>query len=85
MGSYLISGVASMQFDRPEKGFSFMHEGPLDMRMSPENPLTAKEIVNSWGESELGKSRNYGEEKQWKSAAREIVKARKEKRNRHDV
>lgn len=70
-------GVSSMQLDRPEKGFSFMHEGPLDMRMNPACELTAAEIVNHWPEHELGKIfREYGEEKQWRAAARAIVKAR---------
>ena len=73
-------GVSSMQLDRPEKGFSFMREGPLDMRMDPENPLTASEIVNSWTEQELGRIfREYGEEKKWRAAARAIVSARAQK------
>lgn len=77
-GILLDLGVSSMQLDRPEKGFSFMHEGPLDMRMDPDNPLTAGEIVNTWEEAELGKIfREYGEEKQWKAAARTLVNARK--------
>lgn len=70
-------GVSSMQLDLPEKGFSFMHSGPLDMRMDPNNPLTAAEIVNTWEEHELGRIfRDYGEEKQWKLAARALVHAR---------
>jgi len=73
-------GVSSMQFDLPEKGFSFMREGPLDMRMDPTNPLTAAEIVNSWSEAELGLIfRDYGEEKKWRAAARTVVFARKER------
>jgi 16S rRNA (cytosine1402-N4)-methyltransferase len=77
-GILLDLGVSSMQFDLPEKGFSFMHDGPLDMRMDPENPLTAKEIVNTWEEEELGRIfRDFGEEKQWRLAARALVNARK--------
>lgn len=76
-GILLDLGVSSMQLDRPEKGFSFSKEGPLDMRMDPSAPLTAEEIVNTWSEQELGKIfRDYGEEKQWRQAARAIVKAR---------
>lgn len=70
-------GVSSMQLDQPLRGFSFMHEGPLDMRMNPQLELTAAEIVNTWSEKELGRIfREYGEEKQWKAAARTIAAAR---------
>ncbi len=73
-------GVSSMQFDIPEKGFSFSHDGPLDMRMDAEALLTAEEIINSWSEQDIGRVfRDYGEEKQWRLAARTIVKAREEK------
>jgi 16S rRNA (cytosine1402-N4)-methyltransferase len=72
-------GVSSMQLDMPEKGFSFMREGPLDMRMDPTNPLTAEEIVNSWSEDQLGRIfREYGEEQQWRAIARTISKSRSE-------
>lgn len=80
-GMLLDLGVSSMQLDRAEKGFSFMREGPLDMRMNPEGELTAEEIVNEWPERELGVIfRDYGEEKQWRAAARAIVSARAKKR-----
>lgn len=70
-------GVSSMQLDQPLRGFSFMQEGPLDMRMNPDLELTAADIVNTWSERELGRIfRDYGEEKQWKTAARTIVGAR---------
>lgn len=70
-------GVSSMQFDIPEKGFSFMRDGPLDMRMDPTKSLTAADIVNTWSESDLGRIfRDYGEEKRWRAAARAIVAAR---------
>jgi 16S rRNA (cytosine1402-N4)-methyltransferase len=73
-------GVSSMQLDQPVRGFSFMHEGPLDMRMNPNLDLTAATIVNTWTESELGYIfRTYGEEKQWKVAARTIVNTREER------
>lgn len=76
-GILLDIGVSSMQLDRAEKGFSFMREGPLDMRMDPDGPLTAAEIVNYWSEKELGRIfRDYGEEKQWRGLAKAIVEAR---------
>lgn len=78
-GILLDLGVSSMQLDRAEKGFSFSKEGPLDMRMNPSNTLTAEEIVNAWPEEDLGYIfREYGEEKQWRTAARILVKARQE-------
>lgn len=46
-------GVSSPQFDRPGRGFSYRHEGPLDMRMDPEAALTADDIVNHWNEQDL--------------------------------
>lgn len=76
-GILLDLGVSSMQLDQPERGFSFMHDAPLDMRMDPSRSLTAREIVNLWDERELGRLfRDYGEEKQWRAAARTIVAAR---------
>ncbi len=76
-GILIDLGVSSMQLDQPERGFSFMREGPLDMRMNPQNGITAADIVNRWSEQELGQIfREYGEEKQWRAAARVIIKAR---------
>ncbi len=70
-------GVSSMQLDRAEKGFSFMKDGPLDMRMDPTRELTAATIVNEWSEQELTRIfRQYGEEKQPRKAARAIVQGR---------
>lgn len=67
-----------MQLDQGEKGFSFLRDGPLDMRMDPTAPLTAKEIVNRWSEEKLGELfRELGEEPRWKRAAKAIVDARK--------
>lgn len=69
-----------MQFDKGYKGFSFSKEGPLDMRMDPEDDVTAKEIVNRYSEQKLGEIfREYGEEPNWKKAARAIVEARHKK------
>lgn len=70
-------GVSSMQLDRAEKGFSFMRDGPLDMRMDPSQTLTAAEIVNEWDELAIGKLfRDLGEEVRWRGAARTLISAR---------
>lgn len=67
-----------MQFDQKEKGFSFMKEGPLDMRMDPAIPLTAEEIVNHYSEESLADLiREMGEERYWRRCAKAIVKERK--------
>lgn len=69
-----------MQLDTRERGFSFKKEGPLDMRMDLSSNLTAKEVVNKWPEDRLGQLfREYGEEPQWKRAAKAIVQARHRK------
>ncbi len=73
-------GVSSMQLDQAMRGFSFMREGPLDMRMNEKADLTAEEIVNTWSEGQLGRIfRDYGEEKKWRAAARAIIHARQQK------
>lgn len=80
-GILLDLGVSSLQLDKPEKGFSFMQEGPLDMRMNPEGTLDARFVVNSLSEKELGEIfRIYGEERRWRQAAKAIVQARKKQR-----
>lgn len=69
-----------MQLDQGEKGFSFSKEGPLDMRMDPNEELTASEIVNNWSEEELGKIfRDLGEEPRWRRAAKMIVEEREKR------
>lgn len=79
-GALVDLGVSSMQLDRPERGFSFSLEGPLDMRMNPLSSLTAAEVINTWSEEDLGRIfREYGEEKRWRAAAHAIVEARKQK------
>ncbi len=73
-GILLDLGVSSMQFDTPERGFSFLTDGPLDMRFDPSNPLTAAEIVNAWPEQELADILyRYGEEPAARRIARAIV------------
>jgi 16S rRNA (cytosine1402-N4)-methyltransferase len=67
-----------MQFDRGYRGFSFSKEGKLDMRMDPSTDVTAQQIVNRASEKELGQIfLEYGEEPQWRRAAKAIVQARK--------
>ena len=72
-------GVSSMQIDTDHRGFSFMREGPLDMRMDPEAPLSAWNVVNHYSEQELGRIfRDFGEERHWRKLARAVVSARAE-------
>lgn len=69
-----------MQLDQGKKGFSFREDGPLDMRMNPNQDLNAKEIVNHWSEAKLGALfQELGEEPRWKRAAKAIVEARRKK------
>lgn len=73
-------GVSSYQLDEGERGFSYMHDGELDMRMDQRNPLTARTIVNTYSEKELDRMiREYGEERWSKRIAKFIVAAREEK------
>ena len=73
-------GVSSYQLDTPERGFSYMHEGPLDMRMDQAADLTADAIVNTYGEAELaGLIWRYGEERWAKRIAQFIVAERQKK------
>jgi 16S rRNA (cytosine1402-N4)-methyltransferase len=72
-------GVSSMQIDRPERGFSYATDAPLDMRMDPSGEITAATIVNTWDEKELAKIfRRYGEERYAGPIARAIARRRTE-------
>jgi 16S rRNA (cytosine1402-N4)-methyltransferase len=72
-------GVSSMQLDRPERGFSYSVDAPLDMRMDTSQEMTAADIVNEWPERELLTIfRRYGEERYAKQIARAIVRRRQE-------
>jgi 16S rRNA (cytosine1402-N4)-methyltransferase len=76
-GILLDLGASSMQFDTAQRGFSFLVEGPLDMRFDPMNPLSAAEIVNQWPEQELADLIfAYGEDPAARRIARAIVSAR---------
>ncbi|MBZ5501842.1 MAG: 16S rRNA (cytosine(1402)-N(4))-methyltransferase RsmH [Acidobacteriia bacterium] len=70
-------GVSSLELDSPERGFSFRWAGPLDMRMNPDTPLTADEIVNQWSEKELADLLYHqAEERDSRRIARAIVRSR---------
>jgi 16S rRNA (cytosine1402-N4)-methyltransferase len=71
-------GVSSPQLDEGERGFSYMQDAPLDMRMDRSQPFSAYELVNSWNEQKIADViYMYGEEKWGKRIAEFIVKARK--------
>lgn len=78
-GIVLDLGVSSYQLDTAERGFSYREDAPLDMRMDTRQTLTARDIVNDYGEQELYHIiRDYGEDKFAKNIAKHIVAARKE-------
>ena len=81
-GIYLDLGVSSYQLDTAERGFTYREDdAPLDMRMDQRNEMTAKDIVNTYSESELFHIiKNYGEDRFAKNIAKHIVRARQEKR-----
>jgi 16S rRNA (cytosine(1402)-N(4))-methyltransferase len=71
-------GLSSMHVDRPERGFSYQHDAPLDMRMDPTQPLSAYDVVNTYDERHLSQIiRSYGEERWAARIAEFIVAARK--------
>ena len=70
-------GVSSPQLDDPSRGFSYMHDAPLDMRMDQTQPLTARAVVNEWPQEELRRIfYQYGEERYAPAIAAAIVRAR---------
>src|SRR5688572_14116474 len=76
-GIVLDLGASSMQFDTPERGFSFLQDAPLDMRFGPHIPQTAADLVNKYSERELADLiYQYGEERESRKIARAIVRAR---------
>ena len=73
-GALFDLGMSSMQVDTPQRGFSFLRDGPLDMRMDPEAALSAEDVLNTWTEAELGRIlRDYGEERRWRAVAKRLV------------
>ncbi|MEX0620313.1 MAG: 16S rRNA (cytosine(1402)-N(4))-methyltransferase RsmH [Solirubrobacterales bacterium] len=74
---YMDLGMSSLQVDAPERGFSYSHEAPLDMRMDPRQELTAGEILNTWPESRIVQIlRGLGEERYAGGITREIIRRR---------
>ncbi|HOQ16550.1 MAG TPA: 16S rRNA (cytosine(1402)-N(4))-methyltransferase RsmH [Defluviitaleaceae bacterium] len=77
-GMLLDLGVSSYQLDTPDRGFSYMHNAPLDMRMDRNQALTAREIVNEYSQKRLEEIiKEYGEERWAKRIAEFIVNERK--------
>lgn len=78
-GILLDLGVSSFQLDNAERGFSYMQDAPMDMRMNEEDSLTAYDVVNGYSEKDLARIiRDYGEENWATRIAKFIVEARKE-------
>ena len=76
-GILLDLGVSSYQLDTDERGFSYQHEAPLDMRMDDRNPMTAADIVNGYSLQELARViREYGEDKFAQNIAKHICAER---------
>ncbi len=70
-------GISSMQIDRPERGFSYARQAPLDMRMNPDQPISAATLVADASEADLARwFRDYGEERYARQIARAIVRTR---------
>jgi 16S rRNA (cytosine1402-N4)-methyltransferase len=80
-GILLDLGVSSYQLDTPNRGFSYMHDAPLDMRMDQRGNLTAGDIINGYTQAELFRViRDYGEDKFAANIAKHIVAAREVKK-----
>ena len=74
---YFDLGMSSMQVDTRERGFSYSYDAPLDMRMDPDQKLTAREIVATWDERRLAQIlRDFGEERYASAIARAIARRR---------
>ena len=75
---YMDLGISSLQLDAWERGFSYSYDAPLDMRMDPDQELSALEVVNEWPERRIADAiRDYGEERHARRVAREIVRRRR--------
>ena len=79
---YMDLGMSSMQVDTRERGFSYAYDAPLDMRMDPDQELTARDLVNTWDERRLARLfREFGEERYAGQIARAIARERR----RHEL
>ena len=75
--AYFDLGMSSMQVDTRERGFSYSYDAPLDMRMDPGQPLSARDIVAEWDERRIARAlRDFGEERHAGAIARAIVSRR---------
>jgi 16S rRNA (cytosine1402-N4)-methyltransferase len=73
-------GMSSLQVDTRDRGFSYAYDAPLDMRMDPDQALTAAEVVNTWDQRRLARLlREYGEERYANAIARAVVRRRDER------
>ena len=80
-GILLDLGVSSYQLDEASRGFSYMNDAKLDMRMNKEDPLSAYDVVNGYSEEKLAKIFfEYGEERYSRAIAKKICKVREEKK-----
>ncbi len=80
-GALIDQGLSSHQVDSPHRGFSYMHDGPLDMRMGPDCEMTAEDIINDYSKERLTLLfRKYGEEKRARQAASAICTYRQKER-----
>jgi 16S rRNA (cytosine1402-N4)-methyltransferase len=78
-GILLDLGVSSFQLDNAERGFSYMHDAPMDMRMNEDDIMTAYDVINGYSEKDLARIiKEYGEEKWASRIAQFIVRARSE-------
>ncbi len=78
-GALFDLGLSSYQLDNPVRGFSIVHDGPLDMRFDRQNPLSAEVIVNTWPMAELERIlKDFGEERQATPIALAIMQARRQ-------
>jgi 16S rRNA (cytosine1402-N4)-methyltransferase len=76
--AYMDLGMSSMQVDTLERGFSYVYDAPLDMRMDPDQELTARDVVNEWDERQLARAiKEFGDERYASQIARAINRRRR--------